>query len=95
MPRKALKLSRKVDECKPLMVGLASNVANEALGNIRTVRAVSTEDVEFQRYNDHAEAALRAGVKDAWGGALTVALTSLLELGTSAGAYTRPLFGSK
>ena len=67
MPRKALKLSRKVDECKPLMVGLASNVANEALGNIRTVRAVSTEEVEFQRYNDHAEAALRAGVKDAWG----------------------------
>ena len=65
------------------MLGLASNVANEALGNIRTVRAVSTEDVEFQRYNDHAEAALRAGVKDAWGGALTVALTSLLELGTS------------
>mmetsp|Transcript_19604 Transcript_19604/g.49066 ORF Transcript_19604/g.49066 Transcript_19604/m.49066 type:complete len:735 (+) Transcript_19604:347-2551(+) len=65
------------------MLGLASNVANEALGNIRTVRAVSTEDVEFRRYDEHAKAALRAGVKDAFGGALTVALTNLLELGTS------------
>jgi ATP-binding cassette subfamily B protein len=65
------------------MLGLASNVANEALGNIRTVRAVSTEDVEFDRYDQHAQAALRAGVKDAFGGALTVALTNLLELGTS------------
>lgn len=65
------------------MLGLASNVANEALGNIRTVRAVSTEEVEFARYEEHARAALRAGVKDAFGGALTVALTNLLELGTS------------
>ena len=65
------------------MLGLASNAANEALGNIRTVRAVSTEDVEFRRYEEHARAALNAGIKDAFGGALTVALTNLLELGTS------------
>ena len=65
------------------MLGLASNVANEALGNIRTVRACSTEEVEFARYEEHARAALRAGVRDAFGGALTVTLTNLLELGTS------------
>ena len=65
------------------MLGLASNVANEALGNIRTVRAVSTEEIEFARYEELARAALRAGVKDAFGGAFTVALTNLLELGTS------------
>ena len=65
------------------MLGLASNAANEALGNIRTVRAVSTEDVEFKRYEEHARAALNAGIKDAFGGALTVALTNLLELGTA------------
>ncbi len=65
------------------MLGLASNVANEALGNVRTVRATSSEDVEFARYEEHARAALVAGVKDAFGGAGTVALTNLLELGTS------------
>ena len=65
------------------MLGLASNAANEALGNIRTVRAASTEHAEFAKYDEHARAALRAGVKDAFGGALTVALTNLLELGTA------------
>ena len=44
---------------------------------------MSTEDVEFRRYEEHARAALNAGIKDAFGGALTVALTNLLELGTS------------
>ena len=65
------------------MLGLASNAANEALGNIRTVRASSTEHMEFAKYDEHARAALRAGVKDAFGGAFTVALTNLLELGTA------------
>ena len=55
------------------MLGLASNAANEALGNIRTVRASSTEHMEFAKYDEHARAALRAGVKDAFGGAFTVA----------------------
>jgi ABC-type multidrug transport system fused ATPase/permease subunit len=40
------------------MLGLASNVANEALGNIRTVRAVSAEEVEFARYEEHAQVGL-------------------------------------
>ena len=52
-------------------------------GPVRTVRATSSEDVEFARYEEHARAALVAGVKDAFGGAGTVALTNLLELGTS------------
>ena len=65
------------------MLGLAATAANEALGNIRTVRATSSEAIELARYEEHAGAALRAGVKDAFGGALTVMLTNLLELGTS------------
>ena len=39
--------------------------------------------MEFAKYDEHARAALRAGVKDAFGGAFTVALTNLLELGTA------------
>ena len=65
------------------MLGLAATAANEALGNVRTVRATSSEETEIARYEEHAGAALRAGVKDAFGGALTVMLTNLLELGTS------------
>ena len=65
------------------MLGLAATAANEALGNVRTVRATSSEETELARYEEHAGAALRAGVKDAFGGALTVMLTNLLELGTS------------
>lgn len=65
------------------MLGLAATAANEALGNIRTVRATSSEKDELRRYEEHARAALTAGVKDAFGGALTVMLTNLLELGTS------------
>jgi len=65
------------------MLGLAATAANEALGNVRTVRATSAEETELARYEEHAGAALRAGVKDAFGGALTVMLTNLLELGTS------------
>ena len=65
------------------MLGLAATAANEALGNIRTVRATSSEKEELNRYEEHARAALRAGVKDAFGGALTVMLTNILELGTS------------
>jgi len=65
------------------MLGLAATAANEALGNIRTVRATSSEKDELRQYEEHARAALTAGVKDAFGGALTVMLTNLLELGTS------------
>ena len=65
------------------MLGFAATAANEALGNVRTVRATSSEETELARYEEHAGAALRAGVKDAFGGALTVMLTNLLELGTS------------
>jgi len=37
------------------MLGLAATAANEALGNVRTVRATSSEKSELRRYEEHAD----------------------------------------
>jgi hypothetical protein len=59
----------------------APQVASEAFQNIRTVRAFSTEFLEIRRYNAAIAEALRNGIRDAWGGAGTYALTNYLDLG--------------
>merc|ERR1711988_1829941 len=62
-------------------LGDASNVAVEALSNIRTVKTFSTEQLEQTKYEEWTLAALSKSVKDAVGGACTAALNNYLDLG--------------
>jgi ABC-type multidrug transport system fused ATPase/permease subunit len=65
-------------------LGDANTVATEALGNIRTIRAFSTERVETDKYQSAVERALSKSVKDALASSGTSALTSFIDLMTSA-----------
>jgi ABC-type multidrug transport system fused ATPase/permease subunit len=62
-------------------LGEANSVAVEALGNIRTVRAFSTEPLEIDKYLKWTQEALKNGVQDAWGGAGMFAINNYLDLG--------------
>jgi hypothetical protein len=62
-------------------LGDANSVAVEALGNIRTVRGFSTEEIEIERYEVGVAEALRCGIRDAFGGAGTFAINNYLDLG--------------
>jgi len=64
-------------------LGDANALATEALNNIRTVRAFSNENVEIQKYHETCNEALDKGIKDAWAGAFTYALTEYIELSIS------------
>ena len=52
----------------------------EAISNIRTVRACSSEEYESQRNEDGLRKALVAGIKDAFANGLTAALNDYLDL---------------
>ena len=52
----------------------------EAITNIRTVRACSSEEYESQRNEDGLRKALVAGIKDAFANGLTAALNDYLDL---------------
>tara|TARA_B110001452_G_scaffold192693_1_gene162693 strand:+ start:200 stop:1837 length:1638 start_codon:yes stop_codon:yes gene_type:complete len=56
-------------------------VANEAVTNVRTVRAVSSEEAEIGKYDATMMEALRKGVRDATIGALTTSFNNYLDLG--------------
>ena len=43
--------------------------ATEALGNIRTVKSFTTEQVEQDKFYEANDSALEKGIKDAFGGA--------------------------
>lgn len=60
----------------------ANSTAVQAIGNIRTVRAFSTELTEIARYVEATTQALRKGIRDAIVGGGTFALTNYLDLGT-------------
>lgn len=62
-------------------LGDASATANEALQNVRTVKAFSTERWEWGRYKDSTALALKKMVKDAVGSAGAGTLTTCLDLG--------------
>jgi ABC-type multidrug transport system fused ATPase/permease subunit len=64
-------------------LGEGNAAATEALGNIRTVRAMSTESEEAAKYEERTRRALQCGVRDACGGALAYALNNYLDLFTS------------
>lgn len=64
-------------------LGEANGSATEALGNVRTVRLLSTERFETDKYESLTRRALACGVRDACGGALAYALNNYLDLFTS------------
>ena len=53
-------------------MGAANGYATEALGNIRTIKAFTTEDKEEDKYNKANNNALEKGITDAFGGAGSV-----------------------
>jgi ABC-type multidrug transport system fused ATPase/permease subunit len=63
--------------------GDANSVATEALSNIRTVHAFSTEEYETNRYNEGINVALSYGIKNAFVGASVQAFSTYINLGTS------------
>ncbi len=70
-------------------------MASEALQNIRTVRAFSTELMEIRKYTGFIGESLRNGIRDAWGAAGTYALTNYLDLGAGIALlmfYTMSIF---
>ena len=64
-------------------LGDSNMVATETIGNVRTVRAFSTEIFETQRYAEGVQAALKSGIRSAYVGASVTAFSSYMNLGTS------------
>jgi len=58
-----------------------NSIANEAMNNIRTVRAVSSEEFELGRFGAAMALALKKGIMDAFFGALATSFNSYLDLG--------------
>jgi len=65
-------------------LGQGNAAATEALGHMRTVRSLSTEEAECAKYEGFAKAALQCGIRDSLGGALAYALNNYLDLFTNA-----------
>jgi len=59
-----------------------NSIASQALSHVRTVKAFGCENRVVASYTEANQEALYRGVKDAWGGGLTSALTGYLDLGT-------------
>ena len=64
-------------------IGMANSIAQEAMANIRTVRAFSTEDMELMRYRQETKEALKRGIRDACANAGTIFLSNLIDYGAS------------
>ncbi|CAK9235108.1 unnamed protein product [Sphagnum troendelagicum] len=75
--------SRELNRKRYALLAEANSSAAEALGNIRTVRAFSTEDVEIDRFKSKTLAAMQKGVRDAFAYAGAVAINDWLDLGAS------------
>lgn len=75
--------SRELNRKRYALLAEANSAASEAIGNIRTVRAFSTEDVELDRFKSKTLAAMQKGVRDAFAYAGAVAVNDWLDLGAS------------
>merc|ERR1740123_2019131 len=75
--------SRKLNRSIWQAYGDSNSVATEAISNIRTVKAFSTEQYENDRYADGVNTALKHGVKNAYVGASVSAFSTYLNLGTA------------
>ncbi|CAM9638358.1 unnamed protein product, partial [Hapterophycus canaliculatus] len=62
----------------------ANGHATEALSNVRTVKAMSTEAEEMAKYDAATKVALEKGIKDSFGSAGTSAMSSYLDMGAGA-----------
>ncbi|CAN0033345.1 unnamed protein product, partial [Laminaria digitata] len=62
----------------------ANGHATEALSNVRTVKAMSTELQEMGKYDAATKVALEKGIKDSFGSAGTNTLSSFLDMGAGA-----------
>ncbi|KAL3686419.1 hypothetical protein R1sor_008993 [Riccia sorocarpa] len=75
--------SRELNRKRYALLAEANSAASEALGNVRTVRAFSTEEVEIDRFMSKTQAAMQKGVRDAFAYAGAVAVNDWLDLGAS------------
>jgi ATP-binding cassette subfamily B protein len=75
--------SRELNRKRYALLAEANSAAAEAIGNIRTVRAFSTEDTELDRFKSKTYAAMQKGVRDAFAYAGAVAVNDWLDLGAS------------
>ncbi|GJP71877.1 hypothetical protein CLOP_g2672 [Closterium sp. NIES-67] len=75
--------SRDLNRKRYAVLAEANSAASEALSNIRTVRAFSTETVERDRYESKTMAAMAKGVRDALAYSGAVAINNWLDLGAS------------
>jgi ATP-binding cassette subfamily B protein len=63
-------------------LAVANTYATEALNNIRTVKAFSTESFEQEQYFGAIKVALSKGIRDAFGSAGMYTISNYLDLGT-------------
>eukprot|EP01125_Pyxidicula_operculata_P018213 TRINITY_DN6461_c0_g1_i2.p1 TRINITY_DN6461_c0_g1~~TRINITY_DN6461_c0_g1_i2.p1 ORF type:complete len:857 (+),score=171.12 TRINITY_DN6461_c0_g1_i2:240-2810(+) len=77
------KWSKRINSQIWASLGDANSLATEAITNIRTVRAFSTEQDEIEKYEQATGDALAKGIKDAIAGAGTYAFTEYIELSIS------------
>ncbi|XP_024363403.1 ABC transporter B family member 25 isoform X2 [Physcomitrium patens] len=75
--------SRELNRKRYALLAEANSAASEAIGNIRTVRAFSTEDTELDRFKSKTYGAMQKGVRDAYAYAGAVAVNDWLDLGAS------------
>ena len=62
-------------------LGDAAAKASEAFGNVRTIKAFSTEPAENASYQESTGVALKKAITDAVGGAATISFNNYLDLG--------------
>jgi ABC-type multidrug transport system fused ATPase/permease subunit len=75
--------SRKLNKQCWAALAESSNLATQAITNIRTVRAFGTEDYEDGLYREATAEALDKSILDAKASSLSYTLTSYLDLGTT------------
>ena len=75
--------SRELNRKRYALLAEANSAASEAIGNVRTVRAFSTEDIELERFKSKTLAAMNKGIRDAFAYAGAVAVNDWLDLGAS------------
>ena len=75
--------SRKINKQQWAALAESSNLATQAITNIRTVRAFGTEAYEDEQYREATAEALDKSILDAKASSLSYTLTSYLDLGTT------------
>ena len=77
------RFSRQINKQVWAALAESSNLATQAISNIRTVRAFGTEEFEDGLYKEATQEALDKSILDAKASSLSYTLTSYLDLGTT------------